>query len=118
MTEVKKALFCTISLLAESPFLVKKVDNARIRVKSTRFPPIISPRAISGNFLKTALKSTKKLGNEVANAIIKKVITNSRHLKYFATLIKELIKRELNQERKMLEIRNIDATKYQVTVSL
>mgnify|MGYP001601228530 CR=1 FL=1 len=88
---------------------------AKTKVKSTKFPPIISPSAISGMPWKTAPKSTKKFGKEAAKAIIKKLITNSRQFKYFAIITKDLIKLELNQDRTKQENINMITTKYQVT---
>ncbi len=113
-TDVKIALFWTISLSVEMSFLLKNMAMAIIRVKSIKFPPTMSPNANSGRPWKTAFKSTKKFGREAAKAITKKAMTNSFQFRYLAIWTKDLIRRELSQASKIQESIKIDAIKYHI----
>ena len=104
---VKIALPCTILLSVETKPLLNKTTIAIDKVKSTKFPPIISPKEICCIPRIAAFRSTNKLGSEAANPITKNATINSLHLKYFATSVRDLINFELSQERIKQDARKI-----------
>src|ERR1043166_6851209 len=94
-------------------FLEKKMAIAITSVKSTKFPPIMSPKASCGIPWMAAFKSTNKFGSEAANAITKKAMINSRQCKYLATDTKDLTSREDSQDKIKQETINMATKKIQ-----
>lgn len=79
-----------VLLFAGIPFFANMAARPIERVKSTKLPPIISPKASSGIPCKAEEIPTKRLGKEATKAITIKERTNSFQPRYFATLIKLL----------------------------
>src|SRR3989338_6639545 len=74
---VKMALVCTILLLADNPIFEIKTERATTKERSKILAPITSPKESSGTLLTAEIIPIKRLGKEVATAIMKKPTTNS-----------------------------------------
>ena len=108
MKIVKIAEFWINLLSAEMPPLATKVAKAMAKVKSRTFDPTTSPKESWGILWRTEEIPTKRLGIEVAKAIIKKATTNSRHPKNLAIRIKASISHLPTQNSKKQEVKKIE----------